>query len=56
MRDDADGKKILRAFLDSAVDQTVVAERLDNDPVGLVRAYDDPADQEIVAWIAAGLA
>ncbi len=52
----ADGKKKLRAFLDFAIESTAVEDRLANDPIGVVREFDDDADREVVAFIAASLA
>ena len=51
-----DGNKIVRTFLDAMVDSTSTEDRLANDPIGLVRAFEDPADQEVVALIASTLA
>lgn len=56
MSDEADGKKILRAFLDSAVESTQTAERRQADPVSVVREYDTSEDREIAALICACLA
>lgn len=50
------GKKILRGFLEETLARTDLDERLANDPIGLVRVWEDPADREVVALIAASLA
>lgn len=46
----------LRALLDAAMAETDVDARLADDPIGIVRGWDDPADLEVVAFIGAALA
>lgn len=46
----------LRQFLETMEDRCDRAERRSHDPVELVWNYDDPADQEVVALLAASMA
>lgn len=49
-------RDVLRPFLEDVVDSTDLVARRDNDPVGIVHGYDDPADQEVAALVASSLA
>jgi uncharacterized protein (TIGR02757 family) len=46
----------LRSVLDAFLRRTDVATLVENDPVELVRGYDDPDDREVAGLIVAGLA
>ena len=46
----------LRNLLDNALDRCDAEQRLSHDPLGIVHRYQDPADREVVALIAASLA
>lgn len=46
----------LRSVLDALLRRTDAAELVENDPVELVRRYEDPEDQEVAGLLVAGLA
>jgi uncharacterized protein (TIGR02757 family) len=49
-------KAALRSALDALVAEVDLVGRLANDPVRFAHRYDDPADREIAAFLASGLA